>query len=377
MDEKKLLRAKVGLILSQPFFATLLARKQFVADGSVDTAVINGKVIRYNPEYYDGLSDEELKGSLCHTIMHTALLHHTRREGRDPKLWNKACDYAINPIIKKSGLVLPKDALFDDEYEDMGAEDIYKALSMQEKPDPDKNGDGDGDGNGDESDDPGGCGGVEDAPTDEESVQQQEADTKQQVAQALQVCRQAGNMPGGLDRIIEVLEPKVDYREVIARHLTEPARNDYSFTRPNKRYLHTGFILPSLYNLEVGEIVLIGDTSISMDEDALNRVGTEMHAVASQFNAHMTAIWVDTEVQSVQYFEPDEEIKLEPKGGGGTDFKPGFEWLEENGIVPKSLVYFTDGDCNSFPEPPDYPVLWAITGPKKFNPPFGEVIKID
>lgn len=379
MDPQKLVRAKVGLILTQPFFATLLARKKFVEDTSVNTAVINGRVIRYNPVYYDGLSSEELKGSLCHTIMHTALLHHTRRDGRDPKLWNKACDYAINPIIEKSGLALPKDALFDSQYDNMAAEDIYRALSLQEKPDPDgkpKGADDDGDGK-NESDDPGGCGGVEDAPTDEKSIAQQEAETKQEIAQAMQVGKQAGKLPGGLEAIMEILQPRVPWKEVLARFLTEAARNDYSFSRPNKRYLHTGFVLPSLYNLEVGEIVLIGDTSISMDKEALDRVGTEIHEVASQFNAHMTCLWVDTKLQGVQYIEPDEEMKLEPKGRGGTDFRPGFEWLEEQGIVPKSLIYFTDGESESFPKEPDYPVLWAITGGHKFIPPFGETIKID
>jgi len=38
---------------------------------------------------------------------------------------------------------------------------------------------------------------------------------------------------------------------------------------------------------------------------------------------------------------------------------PPFKWVEENGIEPKCLVYLTDLCCNSFPQAPDYPVLWV------------------
>lgn len=366
-EDKKLMRAKVGVILKHPFFATLLLRKKFIHDDSIKTLVTNGKTIRYNPEFVKECSSDELEGVICKSAMHTALLHHTRREGRDVGLWGSATDYAVNSLIKKNKMVLPKGYLHNPAYDDMAAEDIYKLLPVDKKHDENN-----------DSDQPGDrpCGGVDDAPGDV-PVDQQEAEAKQELAQAIQIGKQQGSLPGGVELMAAVLEPRVDWKEVLARFLSEPAKNDYSFSRPNRRYLQHGIILPSLYNLEVGEIVLIADTSGSMDEEALNRVCTEMSDVASSFKAHMTVLYVDTVFQGMQEIEPDDDYVLDPKGGGGTDFRPGFEWLAEHGISPKTVVYFTDGESDRFPEEPEFPVLWCITGGNKFVPPFGEVIKID
>jgi predicted metal-dependent peptidase len=67
-------------------------------------------------------------------------------------------------------------------------------------------------------------------------------------------------------------------------------------------------------------------------------------------------------------------VHLEPKGGGGTDFKPVFAWVEENGVLPQCLIYLTDLCCNSFPDVPEYPVLW-VTDSRR-TAPFGETVQI-
>jgi predicted metal-dependent peptidase len=102
-----------------------------------------------------------------------------------------------------------------------------------------------------------------------------------------------------------------------------------------------------------------------------------MQDIASNLNSTIKVLYVDSEFQGEQEIEPDDTFLLEPKGGGGTDFRPAFKWMEENGIEPTAAIYFTDGCCHSFPEEPDFPLLWAHTGGYKFEPPFGEVIDID
>ena len=73
-----------------------------------------------------------------------------------------------------------------------------------------------------------------------------------------------------------------------------------------------------------------------------------------------------------RHTKPGSAFDLNPVGGGGTDFGPCFEWLDEHGIRPQTLVFLTDL-CGSFPAcAPAYPVLWASTGSQKA--PFGEVI---
>ena len=45
---------------------------------------------------------------------------------------------------------------------------------------------------------------------------------------------------------------------------------------------------------------------------------------------------------------PDE---IAIKGRGGTDFRPGFTWLDQQGIQPRVCLYFTDMECSDYPRP--------------------------
>ena len=85
-------------------------------------------------------------------------------------------------------------------------------------------------------------------------------------------------------------------------------------------------------------------------------------------------VYCDAAVQSSQEFQASEPIHLEAKGGGGTDFCPVFEWVEQNQLPVVCLIYLTDLCCHSYPQAPEYPVLW-VTGSRKIAP-FGETIQI-
>jgi predicted metal-dependent peptidase len=49
-------------------------------------------------------------------------------------------------------------------------------------------------------------------------------------------------------------------------------------------------------------------------------------------------------------------------GGGGTDFRPVFRYIDEHSeLDPSLLIFFTDG-YGTYPErPPAYPVMWFLT----------------
>ena len=126
--EHKISQARVRLLLSQPFFGTLCLRLKLVPVPSFPTMATDGRCIAYNPAFIEKLSPAELEGVLAHEIMHLALAHHCRRGERDAQLWNEATDYAVNPILIYSGITLPKDALIDPAFADLGAEEIYARL---------------------------------------------------------------------------------------------------------------------------------------------------------------------------------------------------------------------------------------------------------
>lgn len=110
---KRLVKARAAMVMTQPFFASLALRLELKEDPDCATAWTDGKVFAYNPDYIRILPDDKLVGLSAHTVMHPACQHHKRRKGRDPSLWNKACDYAINPILIEAGLALPDGFLYE------------------------------------------------------------------------------------------------------------------------------------------------------------------------------------------------------------------------------------------------------------------------
>lgn len=362
---EKLLKAKAQLILEQPFFATLALQLKYVPNESVKTAITNGKQLSFNPSYIDSLSIEQVKGVMAHEVMHNAMLHHTRRNNRNPKRWNDAADHAINPLLLKSGFKLPNGALFNKAYESLHTEKIYELL-FEQPPSEDGN----------QDDQPGGTGDVEDLPR-EFNVQEQEMQVKQMLAQAAMVARRQGKLPAHLDRMVqEALKPRICWQEILARFLAEIVRNDYNWKKPSPRYLSCGLYLPVLESEQAGKLILLVDTSMSIDRKLMDQFAGEAQDIANTFHIGLQVIYVDADVCGLQDIDADEPLQLHPKGGGGTDFRPGFVYITENDLAPKAVVYLTDGECKSFPETPDYPVLWAQFGAAQFDPPFGEVIQV-
>lgn len=356
----KLPQAKVQLILHQPFFASLALGLQYIEDTAIETACTDGKELRYNPQFIDSLNLEETKCLLAHEVMHIANLHHTRRGGRDPQKWNVAADFAINLILVDAGFTLPSGGLLDRKYKDMSAEEIYRLLPDQQMQNPM------------------GMGGIKDAPAKTQTEMQQiEAQTKQAVAQAAMIAKQQGKLPANIERLVaEIMPAKVNWKELLSSFLTERTRNDYSFRMPNKRFISQGLYLPSLESIEKGKFCLFVDTSGSIDNQLLNEFANEMQGILADSANNLTVMYIDTKINKIEEFEEDETISLKAYGGGGTDFKPGFEYLEKNNVDAKAVVYFTDGYCDSMPNCSEIPTLWACYGNKSFKPKFGEVIHL-
>jgi predicted metal-dependent peptidase len=134
--------------------------------------------------------------------------------------------------------------------------------------------------------------------------------------------------------------------------------------------------LPSLHREGVGRIVIGVDTSGSVGDEELKQFAGEISAISDQAQPEaIHVVYCDAMVNSTQEFGPSETITLEPKGGGGTDFRPVFEWVEKNDVLPACLIYLTDLDCTKYPaSAPNYPVLW-VTDSRR-TAPFGETIKI-
>ena len=391
---ERIRKARTSLILDHPFFGSLLFRLKGRECRSIPTMATDGVSLFYNPEFVETLNAATLAGTLAHEVMHPALHHHVRRSGRDPKRWNVACDFAINPLLGDAGLSLPDGVLIDNRFRGMSAEQIYNILESESETEQDSGNEGEDEepgrekskdnvSDGGDSSEPsapiteGGVGQVLDAPPPDEdtpTIEEQAREWDVAVNQATTVARQAGKIPAGLNRTLEgAAEASVDWRELLRRLWSDTVPADYSWMRPNRRHIWAGFYLPGVIREGVGEIAIAVDCSGSVNGRQLRLFEVEVRSILEgQRPERVHVLYFDSEVQKVEIYEAGQPVRLNPVGGGGTKFGPCFDWLDEHGIQPQTLVFLTDL-YGSFPlSAPPYPVLWASTGSKKA--PFGAVI---
>lgn len=383
---KKLTKARAYLVLNHPFWASLALQVPLVEDKNCRTGWTDGTKIAYNPGYIESLPEAAVVSFVAHEVGHPAFLHHLRVGDREHIRFNVAADYAINPILKEAGFVIPDGWLCDDKYKGMSAEAIYSRLPNGKS----QTGKGGGSGGGGGQGSGAGCGpgevrkypGKDGKESSSSERRKEESDWKTKVSQAAQVAKSRGEMPGGLERYVrEFLSPKIDWRAVLASYLSDTLESDYSWQQPNRRYLNSGIYLPSLAGEPSGNVLILIDTSGSISEKDMEMLAAEAQGIITSYEIELDVVYVDSRFQGHQHFtSSDVPLKLKPKSGGGTDYCPGFEWAKENGLFPSCAVYLTDGWCSSFPtETPAYSVLWVVTGDypcKDFEAPFGEVIRM-
>lgn len=88
---------------------------------------VNKRGAHYNPAAR--FSEEEYRFVMAHELLHVGLRHDVRRQGRDPYLWNIACDYVINAwLVDMKVGTMPVGALYDVELARDSAESIYDRI---------------------------------------------------------------------------------------------------------------------------------------------------------------------------------------------------------------------------------------------------------
>lgn len=399
-----------NMVLRHPFFSTCILNLAVRCE-PVGTACTDGTVLLYDPDFIDKLEDDEVSGLLAHEIMHCVLLHPFRMDKayHDPKLSNIAMDFEINGYIdaynqeyarNNNGLVpfkLPKGGLLDHQYDGMAWEQIYEKIKQQQPQDGKVNGKPrPGQGQGDPASD-GSWGRVEapgqgDCKPKDGDGQQKDGNgnvvpQKTQgdwqagiVPKAEAVAKMQGNMPGGFASMLDKLRrPEIPWTEYLQRYFDQVAQDDYDMRRPDRRHMPADIYLPTLHSETMGEIVIAIDTSGSIycDTELFRRFMGEVDDVLGRVRpSKTTLLQCDTRVTDVVEYRPGDRVEpnFKLKGGGGTDFRPVFDWVEKGNASPRVLVFFTDGYGEYPSTPPGYDVLWVDYG-NYDRYPFGEVIR--
>jgi len=413
--ETKLAAARTRLIIDKPFLGALVLRLplQPARPDWCRTTFTDARKLYYNADYIEHLSLAETQFVLAQEALHCALLHFARRGHRIQHLWNLACDFAINPILIHDGLTAPPGALYSHEYEGMTAEEIYPLLhdnendstreeNLYDKPEEQEGGKGDQPPPPEqEQDEDKGKSPRPQTETDEQAqpedgvdenregahepppLSPQERETlevqwKQRLAGAAQQAMQAGKLSGDLARLVDyVLEPKLPWRMLLAHHMTAQARDDYSYTRPSSRRGEPA-ILPSLRSHQLDVLIAL-DTSGSISTEEMLEFVSEIDSIKGQIRARVVLQACDDSLSpdGPWVFEAWEPLVMPGsfKGGGGTDFRPVFEWASTQDRDPDLLVYFTDAEGRFPAVPPHYPVIWLVKGKAKV--PWGQRIQLN
>ncbi len=399
--ETKLSAARTRLILDKPFFGALVLRLPMLRGDPrwCETAATDARAFYYNSTYIDALSLQQTQFVLAHEALHCALSHFARRQHRDKRRWDLACDFAINPLLVSDGLSPPPNALYLKEYEGMTAEEIYPLLhdNPDQQPqdqhlyDDDNQAQGSGRGSvGNERDlrqqcegnreaelDPNSGGAPQPPPLEHEERNQLETQWQQRLAGAAQQALRAGKLDGLIARMVDhLLQPQLPWRMLLVRYMTLRGREDFNYARPSRREGEALF--PSLRSAQVDVAVGV-DTSGSIGQNELEEFLSEIDAIKGQMKARITLLPCDTRLapNAPWVYEPWEAIDFPDsiRGGGGTSFRPVFDWLQASDRRPDLLVYFTDAD-GLFPESePDYPVLWLVKGKNKV--PWGQRVQLN
>ncbi len=219
---------------------------------------------------------------------------------------------------------------------------------------------------------------AEPEPLNEAEKDSLQTQWQQRLAGAAQQAQQAGKMTEGMARMIDFfLQPTLPWRVLLARYMNSISRDDYSYTRPSSRRGDPS-IYPSLRSAQMNVVVAV-DVSGSIHRDELNEFIAEIDSLKSQVRAKVTLMTCDSQLtdESPWVFEAWEYCRLPEKikGGGGTDFNPVFDWVDDQNMKPDLLVYFTDAQ-GRFPQyEANYPVIWLVKGK---NPiPWGQRIQLN
>jgi predicted metal-dependent peptidase len=380
----KVTAAVTSLVLEQPFFGSLALSLKRIADPTCGTAWTDGRSLGYDPAFIDSLSHDKVTALIAHEVMHCAMGHPFRRDARDFKNWNIACDMAINRELRDSGFTLPDGALYPNSGDEgKSSEWYYARIGENDTPDPNGNGRGQGPGTGTQQDPngkgtPDPLGEVRDAPTGIDAdgdAALTEQEWKQRAAEALNSAKMAGKLPGGLSRqVSNAIKPRLDVRSLLLRFFSERSTGDYSWTRPSPRFIHAGLYLPCLESKSLGEIAVFIDTSASMDQISLAYAAGIVQDTLDECDpAAVTLYFSDTQVAHVQRLERGDPLVWEPKGNGGTDFRPVLKAIEDEGTACCAIC-ISDLD-GPFPESCGIPVLWLSTDESAIAP-FGETVPI-
>lgn len=207
---------------------------------------------------------------------------------------------------------------------------------------------------------------------------------KSLLQQAAMVAKARGQLPGQLARLVEeVSEPKVPWQQIIEQFVNDIVRDDYDMLKQDRRFIQQGIYFPDLQS-NATTVAAFLDTSGSIGKKELQFYVNEVASICRCRGVkYLRLLCCDAEITLDLCIGATDPLPDNFPGGGGTDFRPPFKRVKEEGERPSLVIYFTDL-MGTFPETdPGVPTIWLWSKPAwtKDNEapevPFGTVIGFD
>jgi len=362
---KEFSQIKGGLLLSSPFIGSLLSAVELVVDEEAVplAGVDKGRTIYINPKRWVKLTDAEKVGTIAHEVLHLAFRHAYREEVMkyDSWLYNIAADAQINHILFSEGFKLPRGVVkLEDlsrelgvpveKLERMTADSIYRLLEKHMKV---KGGlrigsDGEGEGRGERKvpgigrdlrPDLGGEGGGKEGDKKEEDWERYWSDA---VARAAVVAKQIGKLPAGVERLFDILKPKVNWRRALRVALESGIGSKVveTWRRLNRKHPE----LPGIRHLGVKRGWVLIDCSGSIGKEELSQFATEVCEISRRFRCELVLLPWDVKVYKARKVKsPSDITRVRFRGGGGTFIKKAVEKVAKEMRALDFVVILSDG----------------------------------
>ena len=403
--------AKARLLKDYPFWGILGLRLVLVETDALPTLATDGMHVFYNSDFVKSLSRGERVFAMGHELYHCLFNHaghvdKIRLTGRDNSLFGFAADFVVNDGLYESNIgefITTINILHDKKFRGFSTEDVYDYLveHPEEVPqnaqtldthieievvDDDAMGDGkDGDGKGN-----GNRFRMSRSEFEKLKSEWQESIVQAATAQkeAEQLGKAAGCIPAGIQQFIDdLVKPKMNWKQALRRYVRRIQHRAYSFARPNKALFNQGFTIPGFrsYTNKL-DIAIAVDASGSVSRDQLTAFISEMDGILKSFVSYNIRAWCfdgDVIKESVTILTKqsgmlDDITKFiqNIKGGGGTDFMSNWEYMKDEGLKPRLLLFLTDGyPFGDWGEPLYCPTIFFIMGnDSRVKAPFGITI---
>ena len=397
-EARRLTALRLELLDGHPFWGHLLLHVQLVPALSLPTLAATDcrNHIWYNPKFTHHLDFRQLGFVLAHEIGHHVFESLARREGRNPHLWNCATDHAINRMVAamesdRGPLYRPPAGnvpglgdvrpLLDKRFDGMTAEQIYDklweesppteaitiTLELPRGPAPGKIADH--------------RGGIDVHLPNRPSAADRGVllDRLSAAVAAHRASAHHGELPAGVERLVDgLLPPTVPWQRLLSRYVGEmQTRQDYSYARPNRRWLMEDLLVPGPHSEDPGRVVVAIDTSGSVSPKLLQAMASELGRL-NMLVPYITVLIADAQVHTeVPTHQLHAFLQRQTfAGGGGTSHKPVFEWIAKRRLQPELFIGLTDLFSDFPAVKPTYPVVWIV--PRKHGrAPWGKVFEAD